>query len=116
QPIFLEMQTHFIDSVKVWMLGERGSIHELPSTGFSRLSEINYNPFMHRYFLIELPMEKDLSYKVIIRGSTIPGFPMKYPVKLWDQQGFINYSNASVWGWAIFAGIVLTVVFVSLSC
>src|SRR5690606_20511982 len=34
QPKFLEMQTHFIDSVKVWMLGETGSIHELPSTGF----------------------------------------------------------------------------------
>src|SRR5690606_34271009 len=87
QPKFLEMQTHFIDSVKVWMLGETGSIHELPSTGFSKLSEINNNPFMHRYFLIDLPMEKDLSYKVIIRGSTIPGFPMKYPVKFWDQQG-----------------------------
>ena len=116
QTIFLEMQTHFIDSVKVWMLDEAGSILELESTGFSKLSDIKYNPLMHRYFLVDLPMKKNQTYEVIIRGSTTPGFPMKYPIKFWEQPRFTNYSNASVWGWAIFCGILLTVAFVSLSC
>jgi len=116
QSILMEMNTHFMDAVKVWLLDKEGEILEIPATGFSSLSNSIFNPLNHRYFLADLPVEKNHSYTIIIRSETIPGFPMKYQVQFWDKPGFIRHNNAINRGWAIFIGMVLTVIFISLSC
>tara|TARA_R110000868_G_scaffold59941_4_gene183827 strand:+ start:385 stop:2301 length:1917 start_codon:yes stop_codon:yes gene_type:complete len=115
QPIFMELQTPFIDTLKIWLIDNPGNIHEFPATGFAHLSKINYNPLKHRYFLTELPIKNYQTFDVIIHGDNYAGYPMKYFVKFWNQPEFIHYSNESNWRWALFIGMILTVLFASLA-
>ncbi|WP_146947961.1 sensor histidine kinase [Cyclobacterium qasimii] len=115
QPLLMELQTPFIDTLKIWLIDNAGKIHEFPSTGFSHLSKANYNPLKHRYFLTELPIKNYQTFDVIIHGNNSAGYPMKYFVKFWNQPEFIHYSNESNWRWALFIGMILTVIFVSLA-
>ena len=115
QPLLMELKTPFIDTLKIWLIDNAGNIHEFPATGFSHLSKINYNPLKHRYFLTELPIKIYQTFDVIIHGNNYAGYPMKYFVKFWNQPEFIHYSNESNWRWALFIGMILTVLFVSLA-
>ena len=115
QPLLMELQTPFIDTLNIWLIDKASKIHEFPATGFSHLSKINYNPLKHRYFLTELPIKNYQTFDVIIQGNNSAGFPMKYFVKFWNQPEFIHYSNESNWRWALFIGMILTVLFVSLA-
>ncbi|WP_439484509.1 sensor histidine kinase [Cyclobacterium plantarum] len=116
RPILMEMQTHFIDSMKVWLLDEEGiGIDTASGKGIRSFNDTNI-PTNHRYFLTDLPMEKDHSYTVIIRGETIPGFPVKYQVKFWDGPGFLKRFEATNLGWGIFTGMIFLVLFISIAC
>ena len=114
QTVLLELQSHFIDSVKVWLVSGTGSVKEYPLTGFQRLPQMANNPLLHRYYLFELPLEAKHSYQLFIRGFIAPGFTMKYAVKYWEPAEFMHYFRGSDWGWAIFVGITFIVIFISL--
>ncbi len=116
QTVILELQSHFIDTVKVWLVSEKGSVSAYPLTGFRNLSHSAHNPLFHRYFKFELPLEANVHYSLFIQGSTAPGFTMKYAVKLWEPIAFMNYIRGSDWEWAVFVGIVLLVIFITLCC
>ncbi|NHE56415.1 sensor histidine kinase [Cyclobacterium plantarum] len=116
RPILMEMQTHFIDSVKVWLLDEEGISIDIASGRDIRSFIDNYISANHRYILTDLPMKKNHSYSIFIRGETIPGFPVKYQVKFWDGPGFLKYFEATNWRWGVFTGLMLTVLFISLAC
>tara|TARA_R110001592_G_scaffold236638_1_gene495020 strand:+ start:42996 stop:44915 length:1920 start_codon:yes stop_codon:yes gene_type:complete len=115
QPLLMELQTPLIDNLKIWLIDDAGKIHEFPATGFSHLAKVNYNPLKHLYFLTALPIKNNQNFDVIIQGNNFAGYPMEYFVKFWNQPEFIHYSNESIWRWAIFTGMILTVLFVSLA-
>ena len=116
QSIILELQSHFIDTVRVWLVSEKGWVSAYPPAGFRNLSHSALNPLFHRYFNFELPLEANSHYSLFVRGSTAPGFTMKYAVKFWEPVAFVNYIRGSDWAWAVFVGIVLLVIFISLCC
>ena len=112
----MELQSHFIDSVNVWLVAGGEVIKEYPITGYWRLPDATHNPTQHRYFLFELPLEKEQNYQVFIRGYVIPNFPQRYAIEYWEPARFRNYQRRGDWGWAMFTGITVMVTFLALLC
>ena len=116
QTVLLELQSHFIDALTVWLVAETDTAKKIASTGYRELSLAPNNPLLHRYFTFEIPFEAGQYYKVFIRGSTAPGFTLKYAIRYWEPAVFRAYFRNSDWDWGIFIGITLVAVFIALTC
>src|SRR5690554_2502584 len=114
QPVLLELKSHFIDSVSLWLVDEKGIIKEYSLMDYRKLFQNSHNPLMHRYPTFRLELEEGRRYGIFIRSSTAPGLTLKYNLRYWDQSGFIRYLRASDWGWALFVGAILIAVGVAL--
>jgi signal transduction histidine kinase len=114
QEVWLELETHFLDSVKVWLVSEGTVREDFPLTGYWKLPHATHNPMLHRYFLFPLPLEAAQEYQVFIRGKVIPGFPQRYAVQYWEPADFRAYLRRGDWGWAVFTGITGMVTFIAL--
>jgi signal transduction histidine kinase len=114
QTVWLELQSHFMDSIQVWLVSGAGNPRTYPVTGFWQLSHAAANPLQHRYFLFELPLEAKQTYQVFIRAYGVPGVTLKYALKYWETTELLNYLRRVHWGWAIFVGTMLMAISLAL--
>jgi signal transduction histidine kinase len=114
QTVWLEFPSHFIDSVKVWLISDSGAILEYPVTGFWHLAKVRHNYIQHRYFLFPLSLEARQTYQIFIKGYVMPGFTLKYEVRYWAPEKFIDSFRRADWGWALFVGIMFMVIIVAI--
>ena len=116
--VWLELESHFIDSLQVWLIQEPGTPGEtirpyLP-TGFRLLTADPDAPTQHPFFLRVLHLLPNVRYAVYIRGWVPPGDTLKFEVRLWNPALFTGYQQWLLVGWAVFVGLVLMSVFVTL--
>lgn len=116
--VWLELESHFIDSVRVWLIREPGlpteTIKTYQPTGFRTLVHDRDAPTQHPYFLKSLHLLPNVRYAVYIRGWVPPGDVLKFDVSLWHPAAFWQYQQRTVAGWAFFVGLVLMSVFITL--
>ena len=116
--VWVELESHFIDSVQVWLIQKPGSpdetIHTYQPTGFRSLARDQDVPIQHPFFLKPLHLLPNVRYAVYIRGWVPPGDTLKFEVRLWNPVLFTTYQQWLVVGWAVFVGLVLMSVFVTL--
>lgn len=106
--VYMELTSHFIDSVDVWMatgpdtVAIRGPIHY-------RHQVTPLSPVSHRYFLYALSLPQKKPVTVWVRGRVLPGDVLKFGVILWTPAAFLDAWQAHTWGWALFTGIILAI-------
>ncbi len=107
--VWLELTTHFLDSLSVWTA--QGTTPPVPVRGPAtyRQQATHLAPVNHHYFLHALNLPAHQTTTVWVRGQVIPGDAMKFDVRLWAPRYFLTAQQRDIWGWAIFAGIVLSI-------
>ncbi len=117
KPVWLELDSHFIDSVQVWLVCQPGSPDETITTyrptGFRSLAYDRDAPAQHPFFLKSLKLRPNVRYAVYVWGWVPPGDILKFEVKLWHPDPFRQHQQRLVAGWALFAGLVLMSVFIT---
>ena len=110
QSVWLELTTHFLDSVSVWMATPNSLPVRVRGPESFRQQATVLAPVNHHYFLYALSLPARQPVTVWIRARVIPGDAMKYAVKLWSPKYFLAAQQRDIWGWAIYVGIVLSIV------
>ena len=109
QTLWLELTTHFMDSVGVWVSSENGPLQRLRGPASHRDQATPLAPVNHHYFLYALPLPAHRATTVWVRGQVIPGDALKFGVRLYTPNRFLAMQQRDLWGWAMFAGIVLAI-------
>ena len=110
QPVWLELTTHFLDSVSVWMATPNSPPVRVRGPASYRQQATVLAPVNHHYFLYALNLPARQPVTVWIRARVIPGDAMKYAVKVWSPKHFLAAQQRDIWGWAIYVGTVLSIV------
>ncbi len=117
QTLWLEIDSHFIDSLQIWLIREPGlpseSITTYQPVGFQSLLNDRETPVQHRYIIKQLHLLSGIRYAVYIRGWVPPADVLKFGVTLWHPSVFGQYQQIDIAGWAVFAGLVLMSVFIT---
>ena len=108
-PLYLEIVGHFKEKLTVWIY-EKDSIQLYKS--LTTRDQFKENPILHRYFLFDLPIKKYLT--VYIKSYNYPGDALKFPIRVWEKRDFINENQFDIWLWAIFTGIMLMTILISI--
>ncbi len=108
--IWLELTTHFMDSVSVWIAVPNAPPVRVRGPSSYRQQATTLAPVNHHYFLYALNLPANQPVTVWIQSRVIAGDAMKYAVKLWSPKHFLAAQQRDIWGWATFAGIVLALV------
>lgn len=109
QPVWLELTTHFLDSVAVYMATPNLPPVRVRGPESYRQQASGLAPVNHHYFLYALNLPARQPVTVWIRARVLPGDAMKYEVKLWSPKQFLAAQQRDIWGWAIYVGIVLSI-------
>lgn len=110
QTVWLELTTHFLDSLSVWTAQGSGLPVRVRWPATYRQQATPLAPVNHHYFLHALNLPARQTATVWIRGQVIPGDALKFDVRLWSPRHFLTAQQRDIWGWALFAGIVLSIV------
>ncbi|WP_020606543.1 sensor histidine kinase [Spirosoma spitsbergense] len=107
--VWLELTTHFLDSLSVWTAQAHTPPVPVRGPATYRQQATHLSPVNHHYFLYALNLPAHQTTTVWIRGQVIPGDAMKFDVRLWSPRYFLTAQQRDIWGWAIFAGVVLSI-------
>jgi signal transduction histidine kinase len=107
--VWLELTTHFMDSVGVWTAAPNALPQRVRGPSSHREQATTLAPVNHRYFLYALNLPANQLVTVWIRGSVVPGDALKFGVRLWQPKRFLAVQQQDIWGWAMFWGIVLAI-------
>ncbi|MBO0938955.1 hypothetical protein J2I47_20550 [Fibrella sp. HMF5335] len=107
--LWLELTTHFMDSVGVWVRADNGPLQRLRGPASHRDQATLLAPVNHHYFLYALPLPARQTTTVWVRGWVIPGDALKFGVRLYTPNRFLAVQQRDLWGWAMFAGVVLAI-------
>ena len=110
QAVWLELTTHFLDSVFVYMAAPGLPPVRVRGPASYRQQATALAPVNHHYFLYALNLPAHQPVTVWIRSRVIAGDAMKYEVRLWSPKSFLAAQQRDIWGWAVFMGIVLSIV------
>lgn len=117
QAIWLEVNSHFIDSVQIWLVREpntnNASVTSYKPTGFRVLPNDREAPIRNRYVLKALPLLPGVQYAVYIRAWVPPGDVLKFDLTLWHPAAFREQQQQDMAYWGIFVGLVLMSVFIT---
>ncbi len=109
QTLWLELTTHFMDSVGVWVAEPHTPPHQIRGPSSHRDQATPLAPVNHHYFLYALDLSARQTTTVWIRGQVIPGDALKFGVRLWAPTRFLARQQRDIWGWAMFTGIILAI-------
>ena len=109
QTLWLELTTHFMDSAGVWVASGNIPARRLQGPSTYREQATPLAPVNHHYFLYALPLPAHQTTTVWVQGRVIPGDALKYGVRLWTPNRFLAMQQRDLWGWAMFAGVVLAI-------
>jgi signal transduction histidine kinase len=107
--VWLELTTHFMDSVGVWVARPGTRPLRLRGPTSHREQATSLAPVRHHYFLYALTLPENQHVTVWIRGRVVPGDALKFGVRLWEPTRFLAIQQVDLWGWAIFVGVVLAI-------
>lgn len=107
--LWLELTTHFMDSVGVWVGLPNGPIRRIRGPSSWREQATLLAPVNHHHFLYALNLSAHQTAIIWIRGCVIPGDAMKFGVRLWSPPRFLAIQQQELWGWAMFVGMVLSI-------
>ena len=113
---WLEIQSHFIDTVEVWVVC-RNRVTQHFKTGSLMLPDTaEADPLLksvsHHYFIFSLHLPDTAT--VYVRGFVLPPDVLKFPIRLWQPSEFMQYYRQDTASWAAFCGIMLTVTLIAL--
>ena len=107
--VWLELTTHFMDSVGLWMSVANTSPRRIRGPSSYREQATPAAPVNHHYFLYALTIPAHQVVTVWIGSRVIPGDALKFGVRLWQPTHFLAMQQQDIWGWATFAGIILSI-------
>lgn len=107
--VWLELTTHFMDSVSVWVSAPNSPPRRIRGPSSWREQTTALAPVHHYYFLYAVRLPASQPTTVWIRGRVLPGDALKFGVRLWSPGRFLAAQQRSVWGWAVFVGLVLAI-------
>ncbi len=107
--IWLELTTHFMDSVGVWTAAPNALPQRVRGPSSHREQATPLAPVNHHYFLYALDLSANQPVTVWIRGRVVPGDALKFGVRLWQPKAFLAAQQRDIWGWAAFAGVILAI-------
>lgn len=107
--VWMELTSHFIDSVEVWISTADQPLLPVQGPAHYRQQSSSLSPVSHRYYLYALTLPENRPATIWIRARVIPGDVLKFGVRLWTPSVFLNASQKDAWGWALFTGIVLAI-------
>lgn len=108
-PQYLEIVGHFKENITLWIY-EKDSLQLYKS--LTTRDQFKENPILHRHFLFDLHIKSNLT--IYIKSYNYPGDALKFPIRVWNQHDFINENQFDIWLWAIFTGIMLMTILISL--
>ena len=107
--VWLELTTHFMDSVGVWVSVANAPPQRIYGPSSYREQATPAAPVNHHYFLYALKISAHQAVTVWIGSYVIPGDALKFGVRLWNPTHFLAMQQRDIWGWATFAGIILSI-------
>ncbi|GAB2593689.1 sensor histidine kinase [Spirosoma areae] len=107
--VWLELTTHFMDSVGIWVSLPNAPPRRIRGPSSHRRQATPLAPVNHHYFLYALTVPARQPATIWIRGRVAPGDAMKFGVRLWQPKRFLAAQQQDIWGWALFAGIILAI-------
>ena len=107
--VWLELTTHFMDSVGVWVALPNRPPQRIRGPSSHREQATPVAPVDHHYFLYALNLPARQTATIWIRGRVVTGDALKFHVRLWPPRRFLAVQQGELWGWATFAGIVLAI-------
>ena len=107
--LWLELTTHFMDSVGVWLGGKNMPLRRVPGPSAYRQQATPLAPVNHHYFLYALELPANQTLTVWIQSRVIPGDALKYGVRLWVPRHFLTAQQRDLGGWSLFGGVVLAI-------
>lgn len=110
QTIWIEVQSHFIDSLTIFVSENSLGKNKL----VSKMSGFDHQPVKHRYFLFPVTIERGKSYLIYLKGFVKAPDVLKIPVSVWNPWSFLEYSRVDNWGWALFVGTMMMAILLSL--
>lgn len=113
QTIWLEVKSHFIDTLRV------GLVHDNAISKAGNMTMFHgheTNPLKHRYFLFPLGLQKDQKYTVLIQGYVPAPDILKLPFKIWQPIQFISLNQSENHQWMLFMGFMLMTVILGTLC
>lgn len=110
QLMWLEAQSHFIDSLSLMMVENSTNAH------LRKICLINSQEKLvnHRYFLFPLHLRAGIHYTIYLKGYVPAPDVLKFPLVLWQPTDFLNFNQKDHWGWAIFVGFMLMAIAISI--
>jgi signal transduction histidine kinase len=108
-PQYLEVVGHFKENVSIWIYEQDSLL--FTNTLITR-DQRKANPILHRYFLYDLPHKKHIT--VYLRAYNFPGDALKFPIRIWENQDFVDANQFDIWYWALFTGIMLMTILISI--
>ncbi|GAB3642934.1 sensor histidine kinase [Spirosoma arcticum] len=109
RPVWLELTSHFMDSVGVWIALPNGPPQRIRGPSSYREQATSAAPVNHNYFLYALNLPARQTVTVWIQSRVVTGDALKFHVRLWDPRRFLVVQQRELWGWATFAGIILAI-------
>ncbi len=107
--VWLELTTHFMDSVGVWTAAPNALPQRVRGPSSFRQQATPLAPVNHHYFLYALKLPANQPVTVWIRGRVMPGDALKFGIRLWQPTRFLAVQQQDILSWAIFWGIVLAI-------
>ena len=108
--LWVEVQSHFIDSLEIWVTQQDRLVehHQINHHGLDTLT----SPVRHHYFVF--PISHTHRALVYLRGYVRPPQPLKMPVVIRQPNDFLLYYQQDTWLWAVFVGMMLMAIVLSL--
>ena len=107
--LWLELTTHFMNSAGVWLSPTNVPAYRVRGPATHRDQATPLAPVNHHYFLYALSLPANQTTTIWIQGRVIPGNALKFGVRLYTPNRFLAQQQRDLWGWAMFAGMVLAI-------
>ncbi|UFH52898.1 7TM diverse intracellular signaling domain-containing protein [Spirosoma sp. KNUC1025] len=107
--VWLELTTHFMDSVQVWSSSQDTGLQRIKGPSSYREQATPLSPVNHHYFLYALNLPARQTTTIWVGSRVVPGDALKFGLQLWSPRRFLAAQQQDIVGWATFVGIILAI-------
>jgi signal transduction histidine kinase len=103
--LWVEVQSHFIDTLQVWFVEQENIMVHYTLTRQHSIPDLQaLRGWWHHYFLFPIPRHPE--GRLYLQGYNPPPKVVKIPIVARSMPQLLHYLQADHWGWALFAGIM----------
>ncbi len=118
QTVWLELTSHFIDTVRVTLV-RPDTVIRYRAISYPDLALVPdlrwpFLPVRHPYFVFAISLLAHQPTTVFIESCVQPGDHLKFGVQVWEPTHFLAHQQQDTWLWAFFVGIFMMAILISL--